>query len=124
MRHPVRPLPFTIDASAAGRNCRRRRRTMLIKSLKKSRILSSEITPEAVYRSRRQFMAAAGGVAAGALAGGPAMAQNGDLLFARAPQDINLAGKPAWLQQQVAARASVPESGPYTTDEELTPFED
>ena len=97
---------------------------MLIKILKKSRIPSSEITPEAIYRSRRHFMAASGGLAAGALAAGPVLAQDGDKLFARAPEDINLASKPAWLQEQVAQRSPVPASGPYTTDEALTPFGD
>lgn len=97
---------------------------MLIKSLKKNRILSSEITPEAVYRSRRQFMMGAGGLAAGALAAGPALAQSSAQSLSRSAVDLNLASKPDWLQAQVAAANPVPESGPYTTDEALTPFDD
>src|SRR5690606_11102365 len=124
MRLPVLPWPFTIDASDAVRNCRGRRRTMLIESLKKNRILSSEITPEAGYRSRRQFMMGADGLAAGALAAGTVLAQSSAQSLSRSAADLNLARQPGWLQAQVAAAHPVPESGPYTTDEALTPFDD
>jgi len=67
---------------------------MLIK--KPSDIQSSEITPESVYRNRRQFILAASGAAAGLLAPG---------LASSAPQ----AGR---------------KKGPYDTDETMTPEKD
>ncbi len=97
---------------------------MIIKTRKE--IPSSEITPEAVYRDRRKFLKT--GVALGA--GGSGLlssalnAQTGDALFARAPAEINLASKPAWLVEKAAARTDAPASGPFNTDEELTPFDD
>jgi len=99
---------------------------MIIKTRKE--IPSSEITPESVYRERRKFMKtganAAFGMAASGLLSSAASAQNGDALFARAPADINLASKPDWLVEKAAMRTDAPASGPYNTDEELTPFED
>ena len=99
---------------------------MIIKTEKD--IPSSEITPESVYRNRRKFLKAGAGLALGAAAGpllAPgAAAQNGDALRARAPEELNLASKPDWLVQKVDAAQDVPASGPYTTDEALTPFED
>ncbi len=99
---------------------------MIIKTRKE--IPSSEITPESVYRERRKFMKtganAAFGVAAAGLLSSAASAQTGDALFARAPADINLASKPDWLVEKAAMRTDAPASGPYNTDEELTPFED
>lgn len=103
---------------------------MLIKIKSGRDIPSSDITPEAVYRSRRDFIRSSAHVALGAgLAGSalfsqPLSAQRGDALFARAPSDINLAGVPPWLEQKMAARNEVPSSGPYTTSEQLTPFDD
>lgn len=97
---------------------------MIIKTRKQ--IPSSEITPEAVYRDRRKFLKT--GVALGA--GGSGLlssalnAQTGDALFARAPADINLASKPDWLVEKAASRTDAPASGPFNTDEELTPFDD
>ena len=97
---------------------------MIIKTRKE--IPSSEITPEAVYRDRRKFLKT--GVALGA--GGSGLlssalnAQTGDALFARAPAEINLASKPAWLVEKAAARTDAPASGPFNTDEERTPFDD
>ena len=62
---------------------------MLIK--KPSDIKPSEITPESVYRNRRQFMKDTGsliaGVASTSLAGS-ALAQDGDALKARAPEAL------------------------------------
>jgi sulfoxide reductase catalytic subunit YedY len=100
---------------------------MLIKTRTGREIPSSEITPESVYRSRRDFIRGSAQIALGAgLAGSSLLvhAQDGDALFARAPADINLASKPAWLEQQIAARAALPTSGPYITSEDLTPFAD
>jgi len=99
---------------------------MIIKTRKA--IPSSEITPENVYRNRRKFLKDSANIALGAAGAGmlspAAMAQTGDALFARAPADINLASKPQWLVEKVAARTDAPASGPYNTDEALTPFED
>ena len=100
---------------------------MLIKVKTALDIPSSEITPEPVYRSRRQFMSAAvGGIGGSLLASGSSLvrAQDGDSLFARAPSDINLAARPKYLIDKVADRKPLPQSGPYTTDEEITPLED
>ncbi|MDA9909869.1 protein-methionine-sulfoxide reductase catalytic subunit MsrP [Gammaproteobacteria bacterium] len=99
---------------------------MIIKTRKE--IPSSEITPESVYRERRKFLKtgakAAFGVAGAGLLSSAASAQTGDALFARAPADINLASKPDWLVEKAAMRTDAPASGPFNTDEELTPFED
>lgn len=100
---------------------------MLIKIKTCRDIPSSEITPEAVYRSRRDFMSMGSSALAGAALTGlsaGSLAQDGDSLFARAPADLNLASKPGWLLDKVGARLKVPDSGPYTTDEDLTPFDD
>jgi len=100
---------------------------MLIKVRTARDIPSSEITPEAVYRSRRDFMAVATKGIAGSLlasAAGPSWGQDGDSLFARAPADINLASKPAWLLNQLAVRKALPSEGAFTTDEARTPRED
>lgn len=99
---------------------------MIIKTRKE--IPSSEITPEPVYRERRKFLKTGANIALATAGAGllspAAMAQQGDALFARAPADINLASKPQWLVDKVAARTDAPASGPYNTDEELTPFSD
>jgi len=97
---------------------------MIIKTRKE--IPSSEITPEAVYRDRRKFLKSSLAVGAGGtgLLTSALNAQTGDALFARAPADINLASKPDWLVEKAAARTEAPASGPFNTDEELTPFDD
>lgn len=99
---------------------------MIIKTRKE--IPSSEITPEAVYKDRRKFLKTSANVALGAagasLIAPAASAQTGDALFARAPADINLASKPDWLVEKAANRTDAPATGPYNTDEELTPFGD
>ncbi len=99
---------------------------MLIKT--KKQIPSSEITPEGVYRNRRDFLKQSANVAIGAsaLSSGllsPSALAQADLM-ARAPADLNLASKPQWLVDKVRSRADAPASGPYTTDEALTPFQD
>ena len=99
---------------------------MLIKTRKE--IPSSEITPESVYKARRQFLKTGANVALGAagasLLSPTVSAQVGDSLFARAPADINLASRPDWLVQKVAERKDAPATGSFNTDEELTPFSD
>jgi len=98
---------------------------MLIKIKPRYAIPSSEITPESVYRSRRSFLKQAGLAGAGLLTT-PAFAQvageGGSSV--RTAEALNLAAKPQWLVDQVAARKPAPESGPFTTDEMLTPYED
>lgn len=97
---------------------------MLIK--RPADIPSSEITPESVYKDRRRFIQAGVGLAAGAGFIGSSVlhAQDGDALKARAPADLNLAGTPQWLEDKIAARTPVPESGPFVTDEAKAPFDD
>lgn len=92
---------------------------MLIKSRTGREIPSSEITPESIYHSRRDFMRTAAQISFGAgLAGTPILAQ------AQSEADLNIASKPAWLEQQIAARKAVPASGPFNTTETLTPIAD
>jgi sulfoxide reductase catalytic subunit YedY len=57
---------------------------MLIRSKKPSDVASSEITPEAVYRSRREFMRVAAAGAVGAVAGSYLSGQDGELMAAQA----------------------------------------
>jgi methionine sulfoxide reductase catalytic subunit len=100
---------------------------MLIKHYSKTRAIpSSEITPEAVYRSRRDFMLDGGKLIAASLAAGSpsVLGQAPGSLAGRSAKDLNLASKPAWLLDKLAARQAVPGSGPYTTDETLTPYGD
>ncbi len=100
---------------------------MIIKA--KKEIPSSEITSESVYRNRRDFIKTSAnlvlgaGVAAGGLLSPSAMSQSSAPVNASAAE-LNLASKPEWLHQQVANRRPVPQSGPYTTDERLTPYSD
>ena len=100
---------------------------MLIKTTSCRDIPSSEITPESIYRSRRNFIRdaahvaiGAGLVAAGGVLSPGAIAQS----TSRAPADLNLASRPQWLARMVAARAAAPATGPYNTTEALTPFND
>lgn len=86
---------------------------MLIKSLPASAARESDITPEAVYLSRRAFMTAAGGLAAmGAL---PLRAES------QRYADVEPAAAPAWFTDKLAAVRW----GAVTPGEEaLTPFKD
>ena len=102
---------------------------MIIKT--KKEIPSSEITPESVYRNRRQFIKTGanvamgvGAAASGLLPVGAIAQEEADELRARAPADLNLKGTPDWLRQKLARRKPVPDSGPYTTDEDKAPFVD
>ena len=102
--------------------------TMIIKTSKG--IPSSEITSESSYNKRRDFLKTGANVALGlgATAGGllssSVQAQAGDALRARAPVDIQNSESAAWWQGKFDARRDVPDSGPYTTDETLTPYDD
>jgi len=95
---------------------------MIIKT--KKDIPSSEITPESSYRNRRQFLKQGANVAmgVGATASGllspTASAQS---MSPRSASQLNLARKPEWLSQKMANTIPVPPSGPYTTNDILTP---
>ena len=99
---------------------------MLIK--KPADIKSSEITPESVFRNRREFMfdGAKAIVGAGLASTLPALAiaQNGDQLRARAPASMSRSAPAAWWQEKFANIKPAPDSGPYYTAESLTPYED
>lgn len=99
---------------------------MLIK--KPSDIKSSEITPESVFRNRREFMEKAGTIALGsALAGAVPMsasAQDGDALKARAPANLTRSAPAEWWEEKFANIKPAPDSEPFFTGETLTPYED
>ena len=98
---------------------------MLIK--KPADIKPSEITPESVYRNRRQFMKDSGSLLAGAAAasmGAGALAQNGDALKARAPEALQRSAPAAWWEGKFANIKPAPDSEPYFTGESLTPYRD
>ena len=99
---------------------------MLIK--KPADIKSSEITPERVYRNRREFMADGTRLMLGAAAAGVlpsiANAQNGDSLKARAPAAMSRSAPAPWWQEKFADIKPAPDSEPFYTGETLTPFED
>lgn len=99
---------------------------MLIKTRKE--IPSSEITPERIYRNRREFLKKSSQVALVAGIGGsglisPAAQAKGYAEVEYNEGDFNLASRPQWLQDQVAARKALPDSGPFVTDEELSTFD-
>ncbi len=98
---------------------------MLIK--KPDDIKSSEITPEHVYRNRRQFMKDSSHFILGAAAtglGAAALAQNGDALKARAPASLQRSAPAPWWEQKFANIKPAPDSEPYFTGETLTPYRD
>jgi len=99
---------------------------MLIK--RASDIKSSEITPESVYRSRREFMksAAALGGAAGisSLLPGLAMAASGDGLRARAPANMQRSAPAAWWEDKFQNIEAAERGGAFWTNEALTPYQD
>jgi sulfoxide reductase catalytic subunit YedY len=98
---------------------------MLIK--KPADIKPSEITPESVYRNRRQFMKDSGsllaGVAASSLAGS-ALAQSGDALKARAPASLQRSAPASWWEDKFDNIKPAPDSEPFSTGEALTPYRD
>jgi sulfoxide reductase catalytic subunit YedY len=99
---------------------------MLIK--KPSDIKPSEITPEHVFRNRRQFLAKSGQYAVGAAVTGAmpsiALAQDGDALKARAPAGMTRSAPAPWWAEKFADIKPAPDSEPYFTDEKLTPYSD
>lgn len=103
---------------------------MIIKTTKE--IASSEITPESVYNNRRDFLKKGANIAlgagvstvAGAMLSPSALAQSGDALKARAPVNIKNSDSAVWWQDKFDSRIDVPATGPFTTDEELTPRDD
>jgi len=99
---------------------------MLIK--RASDIKSSDITPESVYRSRREFMK--GAAALGATAGlsgvfsSSAMAASGDGLRARAPADMQRSAPAVWWQDKFQNIEPAERGGDFWTSEALTPYQD
>ena len=99
---------------------------MLIK--KPSDIKPSEITPESVYKNRRDFMFDGGKALLGAAAASAlpsiANAQNGDALKARAPAAMRKSPPAAWWTEKFQNIKPAPDSEPFFTGESLTPYED
>lgn len=99
---------------------------MLIK--KPADIKPSEITPESVYRNRRQFMADGSKLMLGAAMGSAlpsiANAQNGAGLKARAPAGIKRSAPAPWWAEKFADIKPAPNAAPYYTPEALTPYND
>ncbi|MDP6653398.1 MAG: protein-methionine-sulfoxide reductase catalytic subunit MsrP [Gammaproteobacteria bacterium] len=99
---------------------------MLIK--KPSDIKSSEITPESVYKNRREFMLDGSKLILGTIAGAalPAtvLAQNGDTLKARAPASMQRAAPAPWWAEKFSNIKPAPNSEPFFTGETLTPYRD
>ena len=99
---------------------------MLIK--KPSDINPSEITPESVYRNRRQFIEDSGKLLLGAAAASTlpslANAQIGAGLMARAPASMRRSPPAAWWADKFANIKPAPDSAPFYTGESLTPYED
>ena len=99
---------------------------MLIK--KPSDIKPSEITPESVYRNRRQFMKDGSKLMLGAAVAGTipsiAQAQSGDRLKARAPASLNTTEPAAWMKAKFENIKPAPDTAPFYTGESLTPYRD
>ena len=99
---------------------------MLIK--KPSDIKPSEITPESVYKNRREFMLDGSKLLLGAAATSAlptvANAQNGDSLKARAPAAMRRSPPAAWWANKFQDIKPAPDSEPFFTGESLTPYED
>ncbi len=96
---------------------------MLIK--KPSDILPSEITPESVYRARREFMRdGAALLAGGALMPSLAFGQQGDALKAAAPPGLTRTPPAAWWEEKFEDIQPAPSEEPLYTAEALTPYQD
>ncbi|MBT5187398.1 MAG: molybdopterin-dependent oxidoreductase, partial [Kordiimonadaceae bacterium] len=98
---------------------------MIIKT--KKEIPSSEITAETSYKNRREFLKQSANVALGVGAASSGLLSptaSAQSAAPRSAQQLNLASKPDWLAQKMASATLAPNSGPYTTDEMLTPYED
>ncbi len=97
---------------------------MIIKT--KKDIPSSEITSESSYRNRRQFLKQGANVAIGVGATASGLLSptaSAQIMSPRSAAQLNLASKPEWLVQKMANTTPVPNAGPYTTDEMLTPYQ-
>ena len=97
---------------------------MLIK--RPSDIKPSEITPESIYKNRRDFMFDGGKALLGAAGALPSIAnaQNGEALKARAPAAMRRSPPAAWWAEKFQNIKPAPDSEPYFTGETLTPYED
>ena len=99
---------------------------MLIKT--SSTIPSSEITPESVYRSRRQFMKGTMGLAmaagAASLPGLTVAAEGKGLRGGHVPDDLARSAPAPWWESKFSQIKPAPESGPFVTDESITPYRD
>jgi len=91
-------------------------------------IRPSEITPESVYRRRREFMRDGGLLAAGAmlspLVSSVSLAQQGDALKAAAPPELTRTPPAPWWEGKFAHIAPAPSAEPFYTNESLTPYQD
>ena len=98
---------------------------MLIK--KPSDIKPSEITPEATYRNRREFIKDVTKFLAGSVGIGSSLtslAQDGDALKARAPAAMRRSPPASWWAEKFSSIKPAPDSEPNFTGESLTPYED
>jgi methionine sulfoxide reductase catalytic subunit len=104
---------------------------MLIKTGKP--IPSSEITPETVYKNRRQFIKDSTNLAllttlptAGIVMPGNALAQdtNRELAAAKAIVNVENPESAVWWQDKFNNRVAVPDAHPFNTEEPLTPYKD
>ncbi len=98
---------------------------MIIKTGKQ--IPSSEITSESSYRNRRKFLKESANVALGvgaAASGLLSPSAHAQIASPRTADQLNLSNKPEWLSQKVYNSTPAPNSGPYTTEEMLTPYKD
>jgi len=99
---------------------------MLIKT--SSTIPSSEITPESVYRSRRQFMKGTVGLAMAAGAASlpqlSVAAEGKALRGGHVPEDLARSAPAPWWEPKFSRIKPAPESGPFVTDESITPYRD
>ena len=90
---------------------------MIIKIRKRSDPLSSEITPESIYKERRTFIKKSGQYTLAGLASGLLSPGNS---FAHPADNIPQLNAPHWLIKQVNAH----KEGRFRTSEKLTPYKD
>ena len=95
---------------------------MLIK--KPSDIQPSEITPEHIYRRRREFMRDGAMLAGGAMLSPLAFGQQGDALKAAAPPGLTRTPPAAWWEGKFDNIKPAPSAEPLYTAESLTPYQD
>ena len=95
---------------------------MLIK--KPSDIQPSEITPEHIYRRRREFMRDGAMLAGGAMLSPLAFGQQGDALKAAAPPGLTRTPPAAWWEGKFDNIQPAPSTEPLYTAESLTPYQD